>query len=258
MNTLEQTAERAAAIVCEAGEIALSYFRQDGLETNTKDDSSPVTQADMETEEFIRAKLAATFPEHGILGEEFGISGDLDDQCWIVDPIDGTRFFVTGYPTFGTLLALLEKGIPRLGIVRMPALNETFVGLDQVAATHNGKPIKASGVTKLDQAKLFINEAERTSSHYPALFERLCNSGHTRRMSYDCYPHAMVAAGHIDAVTDMGLEPYDYLPLVPIVQAAGGVITDWKGQPLNIHSDGRVLTAATPELHEELLAMLDV
>jgi fructose-1,6-bisphosphatase/inositol monophosphatase family enzyme len=140
----------------------------------------------------------------------------------------------------------------------MPALNETFVGLDQVAATHNGKPIKASGVTKLDQAKLFINEAERTSSHYPALFERLCNSGHTRRMSYDCYPHAMVAAGHIDAVTDMGLEPYDYLPLVPIVQAAGGVITDWKGQPLNIYSDGRVLSAATPELHEELLAMLDV
>lgn len=256
MQHLEEIASHAAGIAVEAGKIALSYFRQDGLGITNKQDDSPVTKADQETEQFIRHELAAAFPDHGILGEEFGTSGELEDQFWTIDPIDGTRFFITGYPSFGVLMSLHQQGMPCLGIVRMPALDETFIGFGKEPALLNGKKVKCSGIKHLGQAKLFINEAERTFKDNPERFNRLCDAGQTRRMSYDCYPHAMVAAGYIDAVTDMGLQPYDYLPLVPLIQSAGGIITDWDGKPLGLHSDGRVVTAATPELHEELLAVL--
>jgi fructose-1,6-bisphosphatase/inositol monophosphatase family enzyme len=120
----------------------------------------------------------------------------------------------------------------------------------------NGAPIAVRATTQLADALVYVNEAERTHNHDPALFARLCNVGHTRRMSYDCYPHAMVAAGQIDVVTDIGLEPYDFLPLAPLIEAAGGVMTDWEGRALSLGSDGRVVTAATPELHAAILDVL--
>ena len=124
-------------------------------------------------------------------------------------------------------------------------------------ATLNGAAITTRETTSLADAIVFVNEAERTHALDPALFARLCSIGHTRRMSYDCYPHALVASGQIDAVTDVGLEPYDFLPLTPLIEAAGGVITDWSGAPLGMGSDGRVVTAATRELHGELLEVLN-
>jgi histidinol phosphatase-like enzyme (inositol monophosphatase family) len=256
MQTLEAISQQATDIAKRASTIALQHFRVSGLDIIEKADESPVTIADRATETFIRKELTKAFPDHGILGEEFGTSGNLDEKCWIIDPIDGTRFFITGYPAFGMLLAYLEGGQPKLGIVQMPALGETFVGLEGGAATLNGAIIQSSNVSRLSDAKIFINEAERTFSDAPKRFERLCNAGHTRRISYDCYPHAMVAAGRIDAVTDMGLEPYDFLPLVTLIKAAGGVISDWNGKPLSMKSEGRVLTSATPKLHEEMLELL--
>lgn len=255
--TLSRIADRAAAIAVEASAVPLSHFRQSGLAIDLKADESPVTAADRATETFIRQALAKAFPDHGIFGEEFGVSGSLDDKCWIIDPIDGTRFFITGYPAFGMLLAHLENGRPQIGVVRMPALDETFLGYSNGPATLNGDPIHCSGVRDLSAARIFINEAEKTFAHDAALFSRLCAAGHTRRMSYDCYPHAMVAAGRIDAVTDMGLEPYDYLPLVALVEAAGGVITDWAGNTLTLESDGKVVTAATPALHSQMLDLIN-
>ena len=255
--TLDQIAAKAARIAEQASAVPMRHFRQGGLGVEIKQDadSSPVTIADRATEEAIRAALATEFPGHGIFGEEFGKEGSLDGSAWIIDPIDGTRFFLTGYPAFGMLIGHLEAGVPQIGIVRMPALNETFVGIRGGAATLNDAPIKVRTTTRLDDALIFVNEPERTFGHDPALFARLCKVGHTRRMSYDCYPHALVAAGQIDAVTDFGLEPYDFLPLAPLIEAAGGIMTDWEGAPLNLDSDGRVVTAATPELHA---AMLDV
>lgn len=251
-----QTLCDAAEMIAEqASAIPMAHFRAP-LAITSKADDSPVTIADQKTESFIRDALAAHFPGHAIFGEEYGISGDLAGKTWIIDPIDGTRSFISGNPLFGMLMAFLDAGKPMLGIVRMPALGETYMGMTGGHATLNGKQIACRGTTKLDQATLYINEAEKINAADPALFARLCTAGHTRRMAYDCYPHALVASGQIDAVVDRGLEPYDYLPLVALITAAGGIITDWDGAPLTMQSDGRVVTAATPELHTEVLALL--
>ncbi|MDF2371078.1 MAG: histidinol phosphate phosphatase [Rhizobiaceae bacterium] len=253
---LQELASEASRIVQDASAVALRYFRKKRLDVDAKADDSPVTIADRETELFIRKALEKAFPGHAIIGEEFGTEGDLSKKSWIVDPIDGTRFFISGYPAFGMLLAHLDAGKPLIGLVQMPALSETYLGYHGGPATMNGQPIRTSTVTRLTEAKIFVNEAEKTFADDPDRFARLCTAGHTRRMSYDCYPHAMVAAGRIDAVTDMGLEPYDYLPLVALVEAAGGLMTDWSGAALSLNSDGRVLTAATPQLHQQMLQLL--
>ncbi|MEB8386317.1 inositol monophosphatase [Rhodobacteraceae bacterium KMM 6894] len=257
MTQLQQIAASAARITEAASAVPMQHFRKGGLGIEAKADDSPVTIADRATEQAIRDALTAEFPDHGVFGEEFGISGSLDGPAWIIDPIDGTRFFLSGYPGFGMLLGHLQSGVPQVGVVRMPALNETFVGVRGGKATLNGDVIRVRATTSLADAIVFVNEAERTLALDPALFARLCGVGHTRRMSYDCYPHALVAAGQIDAVTDVGLEPYDFLPLTPLIEAAGGVITDWSGAPLGMGSDGRVVTAATRELHAELLDVLN-
>ncbi|MCZ4352462.1 inositol monophosphatase [Roseovarius aestuarii] len=254
---LQHIATIAARIIEDASAVPMRHFRKGGLGIESKADDSPVTVADRATEQAIRDAIKAEFPDHGVFGEEFGISGSLEGPAWIIDPIDGTRFFLSGYPGFGMLLGHLDSGVPLVGVVRMPALNETFVGIRGGGATLNGAPITVRETTALNDAVVFVNEAERTQALDPALFARLCGVGHTRRMSYDCYPHALVAAGQIDAVTDIGLEPYDFLPLTPLIEAAGGIITDWNGAPLGLKSDGRVVTAATPELHAQLLDVLN-
>jgi histidinol phosphatase-like enzyme (inositol monophosphatase family) len=246
----------ASKIAIDASAIPMDYFRT-ALDITDKADDSPVTIADQNTERFIRDALLKNFPDHDIFGEEFGISGDLKGASWIIDPIDGTRSFISGSPLFGMLMGFLDAGVPQIGLVRMPALNETYVGVAGMGATRNGTTISCRKTTELAKAILYINEAENINAADPARFSRLCKAGHTRRMAYDCYPHAMVAAGTIDAVVDCNLEPYDYLPLVGLVQAAGGKITDWHGETLTLQSDGRVITAATPELHAEVLALLD-
>lgn len=250
-----QIAIDAAQIVADASVTAMSYFRH-LLEIETKDDESPVTVADKTVEAQIRKALVATYPDFGILGEEFG-SENLDAETfWVVDPIDGTRSFISGMPLFGMLLGLVDQGKPVLGIVGMPALNEVYIGQAGGGARMNGEPITASSQTDLGAATLFINETETMASEHPVVFAKLLKTGKTRRMSYDCYPHALVAAGHIDAVVDCNLQPYDYLPIVALIEAAGGLMTDWQGNPLTMHSDGRVLTAATPELLTQLIEIV--
>ncbi|MXN64432.1 inositol monophosphatase [Stappia sp. GBMRC 2046] len=253
---IDDIVRRASKIVERASRIPMEYFRSP-LDLEAKADDSPVTIADRSTEAFIRKELAEAFPDDGIFGEEFGTENQGADAIWFIDPIDGTRSFITGNPLFGMLLGRIVNGTPQIGIVRMPALNETYVGFSGQRATRNGETITCRDTTRLGEAMVYINEAERLSADDPERFFRLCRTGHTRRMAYDCYPHALVASGQIDAVVDFGLEPYDYLPLVGLVAAAGGVMSDWKGNPLGIDSDGRVVTAATPALRDELLAVID-
>lgn len=247
----------AIRIAEEASAVPMAHFRR-ALAIDLKADESPVTVADRATERAIRDALARDFPADGIFGEEFGVENLDAANLWIIDPIDGTRSFITGNPLFGMLLGRIEDGQPAIGVVRMPALGETFGGARGVGAFLNGAPITCRKTARLDEAMVYINEAERLHAADPARFARLTRIGHTRRMTYDCYPHALVAAGHIDAVIDTGLEPYDYMPLVALVEAAGGVIRDWQGRPLDLNSDGRVVTAATPELLDQVLAVLDV
>lgn len=245
----------AIEIQKEAAATALLHFRT-GVSIDVKSDESPVTAADLAVERNARARIQLAFPDHEILGEEFG-SGDLTkDHIWVIDPIDGTRSFISGNPSFGFLLAYIEGGRNKMSMIGMPALNEVFIGLAGQGATLNGTAIKTSKTTTLSDAILYINEGEKLFADEPAVHSELVKTGHTRRFSYDCYPHAMMAAGFVDCVVDYDLKPFDYLPLAGVIEAAGGIITDWQGNPLDFNSDGRVVSAATPELHKELLAIL--
>lgn len=252
---LQADLDAALNITATASKISLRHF-DSALQIITKADASPVTIADQETEQSIRAQLAQQFPADGIFGEEYGVEGADSARIWVVDPIDGTRSFIAGVPLFGMLMALVEQDVPQLGIVRLPALDQVYAGARGLGATLNGRVIATSAETRLDQAMLFINEGEKIYEHNRVVFDRLCQAGKLRRLSYDCQPHALVASGKVDAVVDYDLKPYDYLPLVPLIKAAGGVITDWSGAALGFQSDGRVVTAATPELHAEVLNLL--
>lgn len=253
MNDCGAHAQTVAEMACES---ARGYFRGT-LGVEFKSDASPVTQADKGIEAEVRAYLGKHFPDHGIFGEEHGANGVDKDDLWIIDPIDGTRSFLSGNPLFGFLLAHLQHGTPRIGVVGMPALGEIFVGQKGVGAKMNGEAIQTSDVQHLDQAILYVNEGDKIYRDHPDAFARLMQSGQTRRMSYDCYPHALLAAGHVDAVVDYDLQPYDFLPVSVLVEAAGGIMTDWQGKALDLNSDGRVVSAATPALHAELLTLVN-
>jgi len=252
-NSDDTVAFHAKHIADEAGVKALDYFRK-LLDVDFKSDESPVTQADRAVEAHVRDYLKNHFPRDGILGEEFGFEEGQTDWTWIVDPIDGTRSFLSGNPLFGFLLARLFKGLPDIGVIGMPALNEVIVGQKDLGATLNGQSIHVSDQTLLAQSILYVNEAEKISNARPALFTRLMNLGQTRRFSYDCYPHALLAMGHVDAVIDYDLQPYDYLPLIAVIEAAGGTITNWNGDPLTLTSGTQnVVSAATPKLHTQII-----
>jgi inositol-phosphate phosphatase/L-galactose 1-phosphate phosphatase/histidinol-phosphatase len=247
---------KAALEISEtAAAIPMQYFRSP-IAVEDKPDESPVTIADRETEAHIRRAIEERFPDHGIFGEEFGKSGGGAANTWIIDPIDGTRSFICGIPLFGMLLGVLAGDEPVAGVIRMPALGETFAGCRGAGATKDGVPIRCRETTRLEDARLIINEANRLLTNQPELLARLTKVGQTRRFFNDCYPFALLAMGQIDVVVDSDLQPYDYLPIVPVVQAAGGMMTDWGGERLGLKSDGNVVAAATPELHREIMNRL--
>lgn len=239
-----------------AATAAMGYFRG-SLGVEFKADESPVTQADRGVETVVRHIIAERFPDHGIFGEEHGIEGEAREAMWVIDPIDGTRSFISGNPLFGFLLAHVVGGETRLGVVGMPALGEVYTAeLGKGAKRGDGKQLATSGRETLDGAILYINEAEKIWRARPEVFSRLMAAGQTRRFAYDCYPYALLASGHVDAVIDFDLQPYDYLPVALLVAEAGGVMSDWQGAPLRSGSDVAVIAAATPALHARLLGLV--
>ena len=257
LSDLSATALLQAArdVTAAAAATPLSYFRA-GFSIEQKADESPVTVADRETETALRKAIAKRYPDHGILGEEFGGEHLERDIVWVVDPIDGTKSFISGSPLFGMLAAVLKGGRPVAGIIRMPALGECYAGSPDTGSDRDGTPIACRKGVPLDRAFLCLNEANSLMADHPAVFKRLMATGRYQRFTYDCYPYAQLASGQVDAVVDLNLQPYDYLPVAPVAEGAGGVITDWQGRPLGLDSDGRVVAAATPEIHNALLAIL--
>ena len=252
----------AAALLQAAREISataagkpLEHFRS-GFSVEQKADDSPVTIADRGTEALLRAAIAERFPDHGIFGEEYGSEGLEREFVWVIDPIDGTKSFISGSPLFGMLIAVLKAGKPVAGIIRMPALGECYGGAAGAGADRDGTPLACRQGVAPENAFLSINEANGLMADHPAVFQRLMSFGAYQRLSYDCYPYAQLAGGQIDAVVDYNLQPYDYLPVVPVVEAAGGVITDWDGKVLTLESDGRVIAAANAEIHKALLSVV--
>lgn len=242
-----------------AGDVVLPYFRR----PLTVDDKGgqrfdPVTIADRGAEQALRDAILTRYPDHGVLGEEFGDTPGSSEFRWVIDPIDGTRAFVCGVPTWGTLIALCEHDRPVLGLMSQPFVGESFVGggavswhvragVRQALRTRDTRDLAASYLFAT-APEMFAPEIE-----WPA-FQRLAQRVRLARFGIDCYAYCLLAAGHLDLVVEAGLGYYDIAPLMPIVEAAGGIVTDWDGAP--VRGGGRVLAAANAALHAQALAVL--
>jgi inositol-phosphate phosphatase / L-galactose 1-phosphate phosphatase / histidinol-phosphatase len=245
----------AEALADAAGAVIRPYFRQP-IAVDDKSDTSPVTIADREAEQAMRALIAAEFPADGIFGEEFGTVREDAEWVWVLDPIDGTKSFISGIPLFGTLIALLHRGRPVLGIIDQPISHERWRGVAGQASTHNGNAIRARQCTDLAAATLFATAPDMFRGADAEAFARLKARAKLTRHGGDCYAYGLVASGFIDLVVEASLKPYDYCAIVPVVEGAGGAMTDWQGQPLGLASDGRVVAAGDRALHKAALALL--
>jgi inositol-phosphate phosphatase/L-galactose 1-phosphate phosphatase/histidinol-phosphatase len=238
-----------------AGAVIRRYFRRK-IAVDDKADASPVTVADREAEQAMRALIEARFPADGIFGEEFGTVREGAEWVWVLDPIDGTKSFISGIPLFGTLVALLHQGRPVLGIIDQPISRERWRGTAGRPSTHNGDPIRVRACPELAAASLFATSPDMFPGADAAAFARLKARVKLTRHGGDCYAYGLVASGFIDLVVEASLKPYDYCAMVPIIEGAGGVFTDWQGEPLGLASDGRVLAAGNRRLHAAALALL--
>ncbi|HEY4136106.1 MAG TPA: histidinol-phosphatase [Alphaproteobacteria bacterium] len=238
-----------------SGAILRRYFRQP-IAVDDKSDASPVTVADREVEQALRSAISRAFPDHGILGEEFGTSHADADYVWVLDPIDGTKSFITGKATFGTLIALAYKGVPILGVIDQPITRERWVGVDGRPTTFNGAPIRTRQGVKLPDALLYATTPQMFEDGDLADFARLTAQVKYPLYGADCYAYGLLASGFTDLVCEASLKPYDYCALAPVVAGAGGRITDWQDKPLTIASGPRVLAAGDASLHAQALAVL--
>ncbi|NII10777.1 histidinol-phosphatase [Oleiagrimonas sp. C23AA] len=238
-----------------ARKLSLPAFRHH-LEVQLKPDESPVTRVDRDVESMLRRTINAAWPEHGIVGEEHGGKHADAPYVWSLDPIDGTRSFITGWPLWGTLIALLREGQPMLGLIDIPVLGERWLGWRGEGTWANGNPCRSNGCQRLRDATIYTTSPDIFCENESDAFERVCAAAAGRRFGGDCYSYAMLASGHVDAVVEADLKPYDFLALAPVVEAAGGVISDWQGGALGLHSGGQVVAAATPGLHRQLLEKL--
>lgn len=237
----------------------LPFFRTTSLNTENKldDGFDPVTVADRAAEEAMREVLAKRRPQDGVLGEEFGAEEGRSGLTWVLDPIDGTRGFISGTPTWGVLIAVSDETGPRLGIVDQPYVGERFFGgfgIAELVGPHGNMPLKTKETSDLSQAILFTTFPEVGTPQDRAAFERVSKKVQLTRYGMDCYAYALVAAGQADLVIEAGLNPYDIQGPIAVVQAAGGVVTDWDGNPA--HEGGRAIAAANAEIHAKALEIL--
>ena len=208
----------------------------------------PVTAADREAERAIRALIEQAFPEHGIAGEEFEVKEGGGRYVWSLDPIDGTRAFICGLPSWTTLIALLDEGVPVVGLIDAPALDERYLGFAGAAG------LAASDCRSLAEARLSTTDPYLFAGAETEGFERLRRAARVTRYGLDAYAYARLAGGSIDLVAESGLKPHDYNALIPVVRAAGGVIGNWRGD--DDFREGQVLAAATRELFDEAVGAL--
>ena len=251
----EEDLRVAHALAGAAAAHSLRLFRTP-LDIIAKADESPVTQADRAAETAMRDILAAERPADGIFGEEHGQERVDAERIWVLDPIDGTRSFITGSPLWGTLIALVRDGRVELGMVDMPVLGERWIGQAGLGAQRNGQPVRVRDCKTIAEARIVTTSPDIFNAADWQAFDRLSRQCAMRRFGGDCYGYAQLAGGTIDLVVETGLQPYDYLGPTGLIEAAGGVVTDWEGRPLGLEANARVVAAATPELHRQALALL--
>jgi inositol-phosphate phosphatase / L-galactose 1-phosphate phosphatase / histidinol-phosphatase len=246
-----------AGELADAAGVAIRPVFRTRLAVDDKPDLTPVTAADRAAEAAMRQLIEARFPDHGIIGEEFGRERETAEFVWVLDPIDGTKSFISGVPLFGTLIALTERGRPMLGIIDQPISQERWVGAVGRPTTLNGAPIHCRACQRLSAATLFATTPDMFKGEDAAAFARVSAGAKLVRFGADCYAYGLVAAGFVDLVVEASLKPYDFCAIVAIVEGAGGVASDWQGRSLNLASDGRVVIAGDARAHKAALALLD-
>jgi len=254
IDRLIEAAETAADV---ARTVVRPFFRA-GIGVDHKPDRTPVTIADRTAEQAMRAVLAERFPEHGIIGEEFGRERDEARLRWVLDPIDGTKAFITGRPTFGTLIALLDGEVPILGVIDQPVSGERWIGAAGRATMFRGPlggRVGCRPCATLAEAELSCTSPDMLTAEMPR-WKRL--AGAVRRVSWggDCYAHGLLALGLIDVIAEATMKLWDWAALVPVVEGAGGRVTDWSGRKLRPDGDGRVLSVGDPALLARVVALL--
>lgn len=236
----------------------LPHFKQE-IEIEVKGDSSPVTIADREVEEELRQLIAINYPEHGIFGEEFEDKNIHAEYVWVIDPIDGTKAFIAGRPTFGTLISLMHNGRAEIGIIDQPVLDECWVAYDSEVGLRNKnikKTISTRRCPNLKDAFFACTSLDMFSAEEAPLVDKIRKECKQNIFGGDCYNYGALAAGKIDVIIESDMKPYDYMALIPIIKNAGGAITDWQGKELALNSSGQVLACGDKELHAKIVAML--
>lgn len=249
----------AHALADAARAAILPHFRAIGLTAENKLTTGfdPVTIADKAAEQAMRDVLAQLRPDDAILGEEFGAKPGTSGLTWVLDPIDGTRGFVSGTPTWGVLIAVGDDHGPHIGMIDQPYIGERFLGTSKGAdfkGPHGAGPIHTRAARPLAQATVFTTFPEVGTPQDRAGFEAVAQAAQLTRYGMDCYAYALLAAGHIDLVIEAGLNAYDIQGPIGLIHGAGGIVTDWTGGPA--HNGGRALAAANAEIHAEALAIL--
>ncbi len=237
----------------------LRHFRSVTLTADSKETArfDPVTVADRAAEAAMRRLIAARRPQDAILGEEMGAAAGTSGLTWVLDPIDGTRGYLSGTPTWGVLIALSDAAGPLLGVIDQPHIGERFLGglgLAEVRGPHGTRALRCRPPRPLPEAILFTTFPEVGTADEEAAFRTLSAQVRLTRYGMDCYAYALVAAGQIDLVVEAGLQPYDIHAPIAVIEAAGGIVTDWQGRPAV--AGGRVVAAANRDIHAAALAIL--
>lgn len=236
-----------------SAEIIKPYFRSE-LTVDNKLDDSPVTIADKKAEEIMRTRIMKEYPEHGIIGEEFGNYNENTKFKWVLDPIDGTRSFIRGALSFGTLIALLKDGKPVLGVINHPVLNEFLIG-DGKNTTLNDKEVKVRECNNISEATLLTTDHLNVGKYQNAnAFNKLLKKVKLYRQWGDCYGYYLVATGFADIMIDPIMSPWDKMALIPIIEGAGGIITDYKGDDA---VTGNSIIAASRGIHSFIIKELN-
>lgn len=258
-NEAQELISTAHELADAARKATLAHFRSKGLSADNKESLrfDPVTIADRESEEKMREILARRRPQDGILGEEFGNKAGTSGLTWVLDPIDGTRGYLSGTPTWGVLIACYDEAGPLYGIVDQPYIGERFeggLGRAEVNGPMGHAKLQTRAPRDLSEAILFTTFPEVGTPEEGAAFRDVAQKVKLVRYGTDCYAYALIAAGQIDLVIEAGLHPYDVGGPIAVIVAAGGIVTDWEGNPC--HMGGRVLAAANKEIHAQALAVL--
>jgi len=241
----------------------LPRFRAGGeIFNKSPDEFDPVTEADRKAEQRLRDMIRAAYPEHGIIGEEFGSEKGGAEWRWVLDPIDGTRAFVCGIASWATLVALEKNTLPIVGIIDQPFTDERWIGAEGETFYQRGETrarCRASGVKRLAEARISTTDPRSAGYFTPGeaeAFAAVAEAARFVRFSLDAYAYGLLALGEIDLVIEASLKHHDFAALIPVVEGAGGVVTDWRGAPPGEDARGRIIAAASPELHAAALERL--